>query len=111
MSIRSLKEIENDLNAVNDINEILNANQIHILINQNFFAIIISLILLIDIVKYKNEGYNYQRVANYNCDKKVPGLAEVPVSIDKIPFFEDLAVLIVIVSLHLLLRCFIDYVV
>jgi hypothetical protein len=56
MSIRSLKEIENDLNAVNDINEILNANQIHILINQNFFAIIISLILLIDIVKYKNEG-------------------------------------------------------
>jgi len=111
MSIRSLKEIENDLNAVNDINEILNDNQIHILINQNFFAIIISLILLIDIVKYKNEGYNYQRVANYNCDKKVPGLAEVPVSIDKIPFFEDLAVLIVIVSLHLLLRCFIDYVV
>lgn len=111
MSICSLKEIENDLNAVNDINEILNANQIHILISQNLVAIIVRLILLIDIVKYKNEGHNYQRVANYNCNKKVPGLAEVAVSIDKIPFFKDLAVLIVIVSLHLLLRYFINYVV
>ena len=111
MSICSLKEIENDLNAVNDINEILNANQIHILISQNLVAIIVRLILLIDIVKYKNEWNNYHRVANYNCNTKVPGLAKVAVSIDKIPFFEDLAVLIVIVSLHLLLRCFINYVV
>lgn len=111
MSMSSFKEIEYDFNAVNYINEILNANQIHILINLDLFAILISHIDLINILEHKNERHNYQRITNYYCNEEVPRLTKVSISVNKIPFFDYLSFLIVIVSVHLLFNCFIYYII
>lgn len=82
LSMSSFKKIENDFNAIDNINKILNSYQIHILINQDFFSFIVYFILLISIVKHKNEWYNYEGIANNDCNKKVPRLAKATMAIN-----------------------------